>query len=90
MRRRAATLSAIATLAAGVTLAAAPASGAQPPPSQGCDIVFVSNGATQVSLLGTVNVNTPGTSLTVNLGGLAGTIVCPLLGGGGVTPPAGP
>jgi hypothetical protein len=89
MRRRAA-LSVIATLAAAGALAAAPTGGAQPPPSQGCDIVFVSNGATEVSLLGTVNVNTPGTSLTVNLGCLAGPIVCPLLGGGGVTPPALP
>jgi hypothetical protein len=82
MRRRAAALSAIAALAAGGTLAAASPGGAQPPPSQGCDVVFVSNGATEVSLLGTVNVNTPGTSLSVSLGGLAGTIVCPLLGGG--------
>jgi hypothetical protein len=88
--RRTATLAALAALAGSAVLAAAPGAGAQPPPAGGCDVVFVSNGATEVSLLGTVNVNTPGTSLTVNLGGLAGTIVCPLLAGGGVTPPPAP
>ena len=81
---RKAALAATAAIVATVTLALAPVAGAQPaapPPVQGCNVVFVSNGTATVSLLGTLQVNTPGTSVSVDLGGLAGTIVCPILGG---------
>ena len=58
----------------------------QPPPQGGCDVVFVSVGPVEASLLGTLTVNTPGTSLRVNLGGLAGSLVCGVIGGGGGAP----
>ncbi len=67
--------SVIAVLAATAALAAAPAANA-------CTVLSASVGRVNVDVLGTVIVDTPGTSVTVELEGLVGTIVCPLLGGG--------
>lgn len=83
----------IFALASSVVLVGAPAAAAQPeqpPPRQGCNVVFVSVGAVDVSLLRTVNVHTPGTSLSVDLAGVAGGLVCGVIGGGGGTVPAPP
>jgi hypothetical protein len=86
---RTTTRAATTTLAAIAALAAAPLAGAQGQPPA-CSVVFVSTGAVEVSLLGTVSVNTPGTSLDVGLGGIAGTLVCGVIGGGGGGVPAPP
>ena len=79
-----------AVVAACLALVASPSALAQAPPQPpaqaGCDVVFVSVGPVEASLLGTLTVNTPGTSLQVSLGGLAGSLVCGVIGGGGGVP----
>jgi hypothetical protein len=79
-----ATAAATAACAVAAPLAAAapgdPA--AQAPGQQGCNAVLVSNGPVDVSLLGQVNVHTDAVSVSVNLSGLVGSIVCGVIGGG--------
>jgi hypothetical protein len=76
-----ATAAAATACAVAAPLAAA-APGDQAPAQQGCNAVLVSNGPVDVSLLGQVNVHNNAVEVTVNLSGLVGAIVCPIIGGG--------
>ena len=88
MQRRLLTL--VACAATALIVAPTAAAQAEPPPRQGCDAALVSAGPVEVTLLGTVTVQTPGTSLRVTLSGLAGSLVCGIIGGGGGPVPAPP
>jgi len=57
----------------------------------GCQIVHLDMGATSLTVLGIEVILSP-LKIDVNLGGLLGTILCPLLGvlGGGATPTPAP
>ena len=56
------------------------------PQQGGCSIVSISIGAIDISALGLVAVHLDPIVLNVQLEGLLGTLLCPLLGG--IAPPA--